>query len=91
MALADIRREYTHGSLDRKDLAAEPFAQFQAWFSQARGAKTGSRFRQIGIALFKLWHAILGHEPADVNAMVLATVNQDGHPSTRTVLLKGVD
>lgn len=91
MALADTRREYTHESLDRKDLVPEPFAQFTSWFAQARGAKSGSRLRQIGIALFNLWHAILGHQPVDVNAMVLATVDQDGHPSTRTVLLKGVD
>ena len=88
MAIADIRREYSTGELRRADLDANPMAQFNSWFAQA---SAGSRWRKIGIALFKLWHAILGHSPADVNAMVLATVDKAGRPSTRTVLLKGVD
>ena len=88
MAIAEIRRDYSKSELRRADLAASPIAQFQSWFGQAGG---GGRWRKIGIALFKLWHALLGHAPADVNAMVLATVDQHGAPSTRTVLLKGVD
>jgi pyridoxamine 5'-phosphate oxidase len=88
MAIADIRREYSLGGLRRADLDADPVAQFKQWFAQASG---GGRCRKIGIALYKLWHAILGHEPIDVNAMVLATVNKTGQPSTRAVLLKGVD
>ena len=91
MALADLRREYTVNQLDRADLDAEPITQFQKWFGQAALTQSGSRLRQIGIALYKLWHAVLGHAPADVNAMTLATVSADGIPSTRTVLLKGVD
>jgi pyridoxamine 5'-phosphate oxidase len=91
MAIADIRREYAGGELRRADLDASPLAQFQKWFGQAAGEASGSRWRKIGIALFKLWHAILGHPPADANAMVLATVDKSGRPSTRTVLLKGVD
>jgi len=88
MNLADIRREYTGGELRRADLDADPLAQFNSWFAQA---SAGGRWRKIGIALFKLWHAVLGHWAADVNAMVLATVDRNGMPSTRTVLLKGVD
>ena len=88
MAIADIRREYSTGELRRADLDADPLAQFNSWFAQA---SSGGRWRKIGIALFKLWHAILGHTPADVNAMVLATVDKNGRPSTRTVLLKAVD
>jgi pyridoxamine 5'-phosphate oxidase len=88
MALADTRREYSLGGLNRADLDANPVAQFSRWFAQA---STGSRWRKIGIALYKLWHAILGRAPADVNAMVLATVDKAGRPSTRAVLLKGVD
>ena len=88
MAIADIRREYSTGELRRADLDANPMAQFNSWFAQA---SAGGRWRKIGIALFKLWHAILGHSPADVNAMVLATVDKSGRPSTRAVLLKGVD
>ena len=91
MGVADIRREYSRGSLQRADLEANPVTQFQKWFAQATGESSGGRWRKIGIALFKLWHAILGHAPADPTAMVLATVDQAGRPSTRTVLLKGVD
>lgn len=88
MAIADIRREYSLGSLDRADVDANPVAQFNRWFAEA---SAGSRWRKIGIALYKLWHAILGHTPVDVNAMTLATVDPAGRPSTREVLLKGVD
>jgi pyridoxamine 5'-phosphate oxidase len=88
MGLADIRREYVQGELRRADLDMNPLAQFDRWFAQASG---GSRGRKIGIALFKLWHAILGRTPIDVNAMTLATVDRAGQPSSRSVLLKGVD
>ncbi|MGD0206930.1 MAG: pyridoxamine 5'-phosphate oxidase [Verrucomicrobiota bacterium] len=88
MAMADIRREYSLGGLNRADLDANPLAQFNQWFLQA---SAGGRWRKIGIALYKLWHAMLGHVPIDVNAMTLATVDQAGRPSTRAVLLKGVD
>jgi pyridoxamine 5'-phosphate oxidase len=90
MAIADIRREYLAGELRRADLDADPLTQFQKWFGQA-GEKSGSRWRKISIALFKLWHAILGHPSADTNAMVLATVDKRGVPTARNVLLKGVD
>lgn len=91
MAIADIRREYSTGGLNRQDLAADPLAQFQSWFSQASATQSGGRLRRIGIALYKLWQAVLGHIPVDPNAMVLSTVSNTGQPSARTVLLKGVD
>jgi pyridoxamine 5'-phosphate oxidase len=91
MGVADIRREYGRGSLHRADLEANPVTQFQEWFAQTAGNSSGGRWRKIGIALFKLWRAVLGQAPADPTAMVLATVSQAGRPSTRTVLLKGVD
>jgi pyridoxamine 5'-phosphate oxidase len=86
---ADLRRNYTSGALRRVDLTANPLEQFRDWFDAAAGP--GSRWRKISIALFKLWHAILGHSPMDVNAMVLATADRNGRPSTRTVLFKGLD
>lgn len=91
MAIADLRREYRIGGLDRADLDGSPLPQFEKWFADARHAQAGSRLRQIGIALYKLWQALLGRTSAEVNAMTLATVSGDGIPSTRTVLLKGVD
>ncbi len=88
---ADIRRDYQAGTLQRTDLEANPLDQFEKWFARANSEKTESHWRKISIALFKLWQAILGHSPADVNAMVLATADKSGRPSSRTVLLKGVD
>jgi pyridoxamine 5'-phosphate oxidase len=68
MTLADLRREYTLAGLRRKDLEADPIAQFQKWFDQALKA-----------------------ELLEPNAMTLATVDSQGRPSARTVLLKQVD
>ena len=91
MNLADFREDYQRGALDRAALDANPIAQFETWFREATGDRTQSRWRKIGIALFKLWSAICNHRPPDINAMTLATVDKNGKPSTRTVLLKTVD
>lgn len=91
MNLSDIRRNYSAGDLARAELEANPIKQFQEWFARAASEQSGSRWRKISIAFYKLWHACLGHQPVDVNAMVLATADKDGKPSARTVLLKGVD
>jgi pyridoxamine 5'-phosphate oxidase len=91
MAMADLRREYGFGGLNRQALDSDALRQFSAWFDQATAARRGGRWRQIGIALFKLWQAVLGHAPVDANAMVLATASKDGLPTARTVLLKGVE
>jgi len=91
MNLSDFREDYRRGALDRAALDANPIAQFESWFRDATGEQSQSRWRKIGIALFKLWSAICNHRPADINAMTLATVDKSGKPSTRTVLLKTVD
>jgi pyridoxamine 5'-phosphate oxidase len=91
MNLGDFRENYQRGVLDRTGLDANPIAQFESWFREATGDKSQSRWRKIGIALYKLWSAICNHRPADINAMTLATVDKSGKPSTRTVLLKSVD
>lgn len=66
--IASIRTDYKRGSLDEHQVAAEPMAQFNAWFEQAIAA-----------------------EVPEVNAMALASVAENGQPSVRIVLLKGVD
>lgn len=91
MNLADFREDYRRDALDRAALEANPVAQFETWFRAAAGEQSISRWRKIGIALYKLWSALGNHRPADINAMTLATVDGDGKPSTRTVLLKSVD
>jgi pyridoxamine 5'-phosphate oxidase len=91
MNLSDFREDYRRGALERTALDPNPLAQFETWFREATGEVSQSRWRKIGIALFKLWSAIRNHRPADVNAMTLATADRNGRPSTRTVLLKGVD
>ena len=91
MAIADLRRDYQADTLDRAQLAPDPLEQFQRWFGVAVGTQSGSRWRKISIALYKLWHALLGHASPDANAMTLCTVDAQGRPSSRTVLLKGAD
>lgn len=91
MNLSDFREDYRRGSLDRATLQADPIAQFESWFEAAAGENAHSRWRKIGIALYKLWQAVCNHRPPDINAMTLATVDKNGQPSSRTVLLKTVD
>ncbi|WP_448519967.1 pyridoxamine 5'-phosphate oxidase [Rhodoflexus sp.] len=38
MSIADLRKDYLKGSLDEKDLNANPFKQFETWFQDARDA-----------------------------------------------------
>jgi pyridoxamine 5'-phosphate oxidase len=91
MNLRDFREDYRRGALDRAGLDANPIAQFESWFRDATGEQSQSRWRKIGIALYKLWSALCNHRPADINAMTLATVDKSGKSSTRTVLLKTVN
>ncbi len=66
--IAKLRIDYTQGSLEIKDVQADPMQQFKKWMDEAIHAKLP--------------------EP---NAMILATVNEQGQPSARVVLLKGID
>jgi pyridoxamine 5'-phosphate oxidase len=68
MSIADLRKDYTHATLDEADALANPFDFFQLWFEQALKA-----------------------DLPEPNAMTLATVNAQGKPSARIVLIKGLD
>lgn len=68
MSLADLRKEYSLAGLLEKDLARDPFRQFEKWFQEAEAAKI-----------------------TEPNAMTLSTSTREGRPSSRTVLLKGLD
>lgn len=89
MSLGDQRREYEAGALDRGGMLANPMQQFQAWFGEA-SRPAGGRFRRFGIGLYKAFQQLLGASALDPNAMVVATVDGEGRPSARTVLLKDV-
>ena len=39
MSIADIRREYARARLDESHVSADPIAQFERWFAEAREAK----------------------------------------------------
>ncbi len=91
MTIAELRREYNLTGLRRKDLEADPIAQFQRWFSQASGAKSSGRLHKFFVRLYKTLLLIPRAEQIDVSAMTLATVDSQGRPSARTVLLKGLD
>jgi pyridoxamine 5'-phosphate oxidase len=91
MGIADLRREYSLTGLRRRDLEADPIAQFKKWFDQASGARASGRVRKLCIRLYKALLLAAGGEPLDLTAMTLATVDKQGRPSARIVLLKGVD
>ncbi len=91
MAIADLRREYKLTGLRRDDLDADPLAQFRRWFDQAAAVRPSGRVRRFFIGFYKSMLQIVGIEPMEVNAMTLTTVDLQGKPSARIVLLKGVD
>jgi pyridoxamine 5'-phosphate oxidase len=89
--LADLRREYNLTGLRRADLEPEPIAQFKKWFAQATGQRRSGRVRKFLIRLYKSVLQMDIPEQLDLNAMTLSTVDAQGKPSARIVLLKGVD
>lgn len=91
MSIADLRREYNLTGLRRKDLDLDPILQFKRWFEQAQGARASGRLRKFFVRLYKRLLLMSGAELIDLNAMTLATADQQGRPSARVVLLKGVD
>src|SRR5579859_8155205 len=91
MSLADLRREYNLTGLRRKDLDPDPIRQFQRWFDQATGARASGQLRRFFVKLYKRLLMIGGLEIVDINDMTPATVNGEGKPSARVVLLKGID
>ncbi len=91
MSIANLRREYSLTGLRRADLEPDPIAQFKKWFDQALGARASGRVRKFFIRLYKAVFLIRATEQVDLNAMTLSTVDAEGRPASRVVLLKGVD
>src|SRR5947199_120874 len=73
MSIADVRREYNLAGLRRRDLEAEPIAQFKRWFDQATGARTSGRLLKLLTGIYKSILACVGSGGGDVTAMTLAT------------------
>src|SRR5438105_2592868 len=42
MPLADLRKDYTLAGLTEKDLARDPFRQFEKWFQEAEASAQGT-------------------------------------------------
>ncbi|MEM9364402.1 MAG: pyridoxamine 5'-phosphate oxidase [Planctomycetota bacterium] len=74
-SISQLRRDYTLSGLDVDEVAADPVRQFQAWFDQAQ--------QPIAAGQVPDW--------MEANAMTLSTCDADGMPTSRIVLLKGVD
>ena len=91
MSIADLRREYNLTGLRRKDLHPDPLIQFNIWFDQLSGARTSGRLWKFFVRLYKSVLLIKAAEQVDLNAMTLATADEQGQPSARVVLLKGLD
>ena len=91
MSIADLRREYSLTGLRRSDLELDPITQFKKWFDQATGARASGRVRKRLIRWYKALLLASGAELLDLTAMTLATVDKQGRPSARVVLLKGLD
>src|SRR5712675_1276725 len=91
MSLAQLRREYNLAGLRRRDLDADPIAQYKLWFEQASGTRASGRLRKLFVSFYKSVFLLAGAAPLDVNAMTLATADKHGRPSARVVLLKAVD
>lgn len=79
-----MRKNYTLGGLDKKDVNADPIAQFQRWFAEAVGEpSTDSTATNPELSGIPSW--------LEPNAMTLSTATRAGSVSSRTVLLKGIE
>ncbi|GGW85956.1 pyridoxamine 5'-phosphate oxidase [Alteromonas halophila] len=67
MAISDMRRQYSNGTLTDEDLTSHPVDLFERWLQDAIDAQI-----------------------PDPTAMTVATVDENGQPSQRIVLLKQV-
>lgn len=80
--------------MSRTARPAPPIPASPSEADYARLEHEGEGFGEVAdpIALFARWlEEATRSEPSDANAMTLATVDADGFPDARTVLLKGVD
>jgi pyridoxamine 5'-phosphate oxidase len=80
------------GAADRKPSEKDHVVADRAAASISTGLGADFTLADDPFALFEAWFAeATASEPNDPNAMVLSTVDADGLPNVRVVLLKGLD
>ena len=86
MKIQDLRKSYTKGQLDESDLPQDPFVLFNQWFNDMnrKGTTTFDKLK------YKISEWLIGGEDLEVNAMTLSTVDKQGNPNSRTVLMKDI-
>lgn len=82
----DLRRSYTKGTLDEKDLPNDPFVLFNEWFNDITRKGT-TPFDKLK---YKISEWLIGGEDLEANAMTLSTIDIHGNPNSRTVLMKDI-
>lgn len=86
LRVEDLRINYNINKLDDVDAPPNPIILFNKWLESAADTSNNSLFnRFIYFLKMKLFGVIL-----EANAMVLSTVDINGNPNSRTVLLKGI-
>src|SRR6266536_1000495 len=91
IGLADIQGQSTPLELRRKDLDRDPIKQFHKWFDQAQVTRTSGQIVRFLVKSYRRLQLLTGVEPTVVHAMTLSTVDADGQPSSRIVLLTGAE
>lgn len=84
MKTEDLRQNYNKGKLEEKYLPNEPYQLFNRWFEEL--TKSDNTFLTM---LKRTAGKILVGESIEPNAMTLSTVDMNGNPNSRTVLMKG--
>ena len=82
----DLRRSYTKGTLDETDLPNDPFVLFNEWFDDITRKGT-TPFDKLK---YKISAGLIGGEDLEANAMTLSTLDVQGNPNSRTVLMKDI-
>jgi pyridoxamine 5'-phosphate oxidase len=86
MKVQDLRKSYTKGTLDESDLPENPFVLFNEWFTDITRKGT-TPFDKLK---YKISEWLIGGEDLEANAMTLSTVDNQGNPNSRTVLMKDI-
>ncbi|MCU0471287.1 MAG: pyridoxamine 5'-phosphate oxidase, partial [Arcicella sp.] len=82
--IAALRENYTKGSLDVSDVSLSPIEQFQKWFVSDVSLSPIEQFQ-------KWFNEAIASQLLEPNAFLLSTISPERKPSSRILLLKGID